>query len=225
MSIHVRNWEKFQHADVAKRKHGTPPWIRVYTELLSREEFRSLTMPQRGLLVSLWIEYARSPSGLPADTERLAQRLDAKVEKRSLEVLRAAGFIEFKEVVTRAEKRTPRAPRVRPDAAEMSRRNRPDNAESSAAPLNHEAQREIRHAAVTPLSRLEERREEQTVRSSGSVDVAAPLDVDELEAWEPPADNVVPLDSRRPQGEVNGKPIGDVVKPLLDGLLARAQSP
>lgn len=213
MTIHVRNWEKFQHADVTKRGRA-PAWIKVYTELLSDENYLALTPTRRCMLIGIWIEYARTRRELPDDTASLSRRLAQRVQTADLQALEDAGFVTLSNG------------RAHADATLTTRaRRREKKPSTKPEPLNQEAQDEKRHAAVTPLSSLEERREEQTVRRTGSVDVAAPLDVEELEAWEPPADNVVPLDSRRPQGEVNGKPIGDVVKPLLDGLLARAQSP
>jgi hypothetical protein len=75
------------------------------------------------------------------------------------------------------------------------------------------------------LASPEKRREEKTVRSDVAQDVAAPLDVDALEAWQPEEESAETVDElaarRRSRAEVNGKPLG----PILDELLARAQSP
>jgi hypothetical protein len=95
-------------------------------------------------------------------------------------------------------------------------------------PLNHAAGQEIRHAAVTPPSRLEEKREEHELRDRSSREEplhVGRFDPDELEAWQPPDEdqkaNVVQLDERKPRAEINGKSLDTVIGPLLDDLRAR----
>lgn len=90
--ISVRNWRKFQHYDPAKR---TPPWIKVYTELMSDDAFLGLTPHQRGILVSTWMEYASARCQLRANTVELSRRLNGRVTKRTLEALNHAGFIDI----------------------------------------------------------------------------------------------------------------------------------
>ena len=51
--IVIPNWDKFQHY-----KNRGPVWIKLYTELRDRDEWRHLTLAARGLLASIWIEYA-----------------------------------------------------------------------------------------------------------------------------------------------------------------------
>lgn len=95
MTIHVRNWEKFQHADVTKR--GRPPaWIRLYTELLSDENYLKLTPPRRAMLIGIWVEYARTRRELPEDTASLSRRLAQRILRTDLEALNHAGFIEIR---------------------------------------------------------------------------------------------------------------------------------
>jgi hypothetical protein len=61
--IVVPNWDKFQHYI-----DRDPVWIKVYTELNSRDDFLELTPSGRGLLLTIWLEYARSRGRLRAKT-------------------------------------------------------------------------------------------------------------------------------------------------------------
>jgi hypothetical protein len=91
----------FQHY-----KNRDPIWIKAYTRLLSDQAFLDLTYHQRGLLLSIWLEYARSNRQLRdgnATTTRqtrdshvtLTRQLGHRVTTRDLEALNHAGFIEF----------------------------------------------------------------------------------------------------------------------------------
>jgi len=87
--IVVRNWPKYQHyAD----RH--PVWIKLYTELAHRDDWCGLTLAQRGLLVSIWIEYALKDGQL--NTSEVPARILQKLPRNSLEALRDAGFIRFR---------------------------------------------------------------------------------------------------------------------------------
>jgi len=46
------NWDKWQ---TYRKDRGTPPWIKVYRNLMSNEEWASLSDAEKGQLVSLWI--------------------------------------------------------------------------------------------------------------------------------------------------------------------------
>jgi hypothetical protein len=166
VTIHIRNWERFQHRDVARSKR-VPPWIRNYTQLLSDDAYLSLTGTQRAVLHGLWLEHARSRGNVPENTAKLSRRLGLRVTKRTLEAIKQAGFIEFS------------------------------------------------LAEIQQLASLEEKRGEQELQQPLTTD----LEVD-VQA-EPSTANVVNLDERR--GLINGRPIADVVGPLLER--ARSQSP
>ena len=93
--IHVRNWDRFQHPDVARNKLRAPAWVRIYTALHSNPDFLNLTGHRRAVLLSIWIEYASSRRRLPDDTATLSRRFSLKVTRADLEALNHAGFIEF----------------------------------------------------------------------------------------------------------------------------------
>jgi len=61
--IVIPNWDKFQHYT-----DRDPVWIKVYTELNSRDDFLELTPSGRGLLLTIWLEYARSRGRLRVKT-------------------------------------------------------------------------------------------------------------------------------------------------------------
>jgi hypothetical protein len=86
--IVVRNWDKFQHY-----KDRDPAWIKLYMELRNRDEWRQLTLAQRGLLVCIWQEYAAANGELR--TSDLPSLILQKLPLNSLESLSHAGFIEL----------------------------------------------------------------------------------------------------------------------------------
>lgn len=91
--IVIPNWDRFQHPDVARNKHGIPPWIRTYTQLMNDDDFLALTFHQRGVLVSLWLEYATSRRQLRDSTSTVSRRLGQRVTRATLDALIHAGFL------------------------------------------------------------------------------------------------------------------------------------
>jgi len=87
--IVVPNWERFQHYGLRR----TPHWIKVYTGLNSHDGWNELTFAERGLLVTIWLEYARSKRRLTV--QNLPRNVTQKVHKRSMDSLNHAGFIHF----------------------------------------------------------------------------------------------------------------------------------
>ena len=87
--ITIPNWRRFQHY-----KDRNPKWIKVYTELMSDPAFLALTYAQRGLLMSLWLEYANSRAALRLRAGWTATALGSRVYDAQLEALSDAGFIE-----------------------------------------------------------------------------------------------------------------------------------
>ena len=90
--IVIPRWDEFQHRDMARS--SVPPWIKLYTKLMSDDEFLGLSFHLRGLLVSLWLEYAAARRQLSGSTVALTRRLGQRVTVRDLESLNHAGFIE-----------------------------------------------------------------------------------------------------------------------------------
>lgn len=86
----IPRWDDFQH--YANRD---PIWVKVYTRLMSDDAFVGLTFHQRGILQSIWLEYARANRQLSGSTLTLTRRLGGRVSTRDLEALSHAGFIEI----------------------------------------------------------------------------------------------------------------------------------
>jgi hypothetical protein len=86
--IVVRNWSKFQHYS-----NREPVWIKLYLELRDSDEWGDLSWAQRGLLVSIWMEFGASRGILRASS--LSQRCRQKTRKDTLDSLVSAGFIQL----------------------------------------------------------------------------------------------------------------------------------
>jgi hypothetical protein len=98
--IVIPNWRKFQHYHDDRQ----PAWIKLYTELEHKIEFRALTDAQVGLLVRIWIQYALQHGRLKV-TPRLSYGR-ARDRDRNLKALNDAGFIEFSSRPALAQKRS-----------------------------------------------------------------------------------------------------------------------
>ncbi len=107
--IVIPNWDNFQHY-----KDRSPAWIKLYTDLMHRDDFLELTGHQRSVLLGIWLEYASSHCQLLDSTTMLSARLRLRVTTPTLKVLSDAGFIEFS-----ASK--PLAPRYQPASPEKRR--------------------------------------------------------------------------------------------------------
>jgi replicative DNA helicase len=91
--IVIPGWEEFQHRDAARSQ--VPTWVKTYTKLLSDDDFLDLSHHLRGVLLGLWLEYARSHAALSGNTTSLSRRLGQRVTDKNLEALNHAGFIDF----------------------------------------------------------------------------------------------------------------------------------
>lgn len=91
--IVIDRWDDFQHPDVLRS--GVPPWIKTYTGLLAKDEFLDLSHHLRGVLLGLWLEYARARRQLRGSTSALSRRLGQRVTTRDLEALNDAGWLHF----------------------------------------------------------------------------------------------------------------------------------
>ncbi len=113
--LHICHWDRFQHY-----KKRNPPWIRLYTDLLSRDDYLNLTGHRRAILHGLWIEYARSSRRLPDDTVTLSRRLELRVLRTDLDALNHAGFIEFSASAVLAECKQSAIPEAETETREIN---------------------------------------------------------------------------------------------------------
>jgi len=84
--IIVPHWNRFQHYT-----DRNPPWIKTYTELLHNDDWLALTDAQRGVLLTIWLEFAASCGQLRVS--RMSLKVRSQTLQRNLEVLNHAGFI------------------------------------------------------------------------------------------------------------------------------------
>lgn len=89
--IAVLGWEKFQHY----KDQTAPPWVKLYTDLLRKDEFMDLSTHRRAVLQGIWLLYAEKRRRVRHDTAMLSRELNARVTSPDLEALAAAGFIEI----------------------------------------------------------------------------------------------------------------------------------
>jgi len=86
-TISVKNFEKFQHY-----KDRSPPWIKLYNELLDDYEFGRLQDASKLHLVLIWLLASRSDNKLPCDPVWIGKRINA-TEVVDLDALIEAGFL------------------------------------------------------------------------------------------------------------------------------------
>ena len=67
--LHIRNWERFQHY-----KFRSPPWIKLYKELLDEPKWHNLSDRAAKGLIMLWLIASEQGGYLP-DSKTLAFRL------------------------------------------------------------------------------------------------------------------------------------------------------
>ncbi len=86
--IVVRNWHKHQ-----SRGDRDDPWIKVYKRLLHDDDWLSLTDAARGMLLTIWLEFASAGGQIRAS--RIPSRMRPVDVARTLDSLVHAGFIEL----------------------------------------------------------------------------------------------------------------------------------
>jgi hypothetical protein len=156
--IVVPNWDKFQHYT-----DRAPVWIKVYTELNSRDDWRALTFGQRGVLVSIWTEYPRCDGRLRVTD--LWSRVGQRDRHGTLEALNHAGFIQLsaskplalarsreKEVEKEKKVLSAHAQKRPVDNPGVQRANVPTPTGQAAIPI---IERLIRNGVITDLVDLE----------------------------------------------------------------------
>ena len=86
--ITIPNWESFQHY-----KYRNPTLIKVYTKLLHNPAWVNLNFHQRGVLLTIWLEYAASNGEV--SVEMLRRYSGVAFRMHTLKSLSDAGFIEL----------------------------------------------------------------------------------------------------------------------------------
>ena len=85
----ISNWDTWQ---TFRKDRGTPPWIKVYRNLLSNEQWVELTDSEKGQLVSIWILAADKDGTIP-DSPKMIQRMAMLDSKPNLSKFIELGFL------------------------------------------------------------------------------------------------------------------------------------
>ena len=85
----VSNWEKWQ---TFRKDRGTPPWIKVYRNLLSNEQWVELSDAEKGHLVSIWL-LAADKGGIIPDSAKMIQKMCMLDEPPNLNKFKELGFV------------------------------------------------------------------------------------------------------------------------------------
>lgn len=96
-TFRVKNFERFQHY-----KDRSPPWIKLYNELLDDYDFACLQDASKLHLIMIWLLASRSDNTLPYDPAWIAKRINATSEV-NLDALADAGFIVLNQVLQQME--------------------------------------------------------------------------------------------------------------------------
>lgn len=78
--VRVAGWDRFQNADVFRKSGGRPPWIKLYTRLLSDPDSPAylLSDAEFGQLARVWLVAALTGNRLPADPGWLRARIGSR---------------------------------------------------------------------------------------------------------------------------------------------------
>lgn len=114
--IVIPGWSKFQHYG-----DRSPSWIKVYTELNSRDDWLDLSDADKGFLLTLWIEFARSEGRLKVGRMLAAGR--QKNRRRALQRLNDAGWIDIR--ASKPSRARARERKRREDSPKSSHQKKP----------------------------------------------------------------------------------------------------
>jgi len=87
--LQVTNWDKWQ---TFRKDRGTPPWIKVYRNLLTNEQWVDLTDAEKGQLVSIWILAADKDGQIP-DNPKMIQRMSMMTSTPNINKFIDLGFL------------------------------------------------------------------------------------------------------------------------------------
>ena len=90
--IIIPGWDKFQHRDAGRSKHGLI-WIRDHSDQLHKDAYRELPYFLRGLLKDLRLVYGLSHGQLKLEPSSITRRLGQRTRMSHFERLADAGFI------------------------------------------------------------------------------------------------------------------------------------
>ncbi len=84
----IKNYERFQH--YSERK---PPWIKLYYDLLQDRDFYRLSVPNKYVLIGLFLIASRCENRIPDDPDWIAHQLGVAGKSIDWDALLASGFL------------------------------------------------------------------------------------------------------------------------------------
>jgi len=87
--LKISGWEKWQ---TYRKDRGTPPWVKVYRNLLSNAEWAELTDAEKGQLVSIWL-VAADKQGLIPKSPRVIRKICLLDEEPNINKFIELGFM------------------------------------------------------------------------------------------------------------------------------------
>lgn len=88
----VHNWERYQRYD--RNKSSPPPWIKVYTAILSDAKMAGLSDAQFGQLVKIWLAACQNRNRLPFDP-RAVKKVAMLDDEPDLQLFLKLGLIDL----------------------------------------------------------------------------------------------------------------------------------
>jgi hypothetical protein len=133
--LSVKNFERFQHY-----RDRTPPWIKLYNDLLDDYAFACLQDASKAHLVLIWLLASRYENRVPNDPEWIARKIGATTPV-DIAALVSAGFVTVEQDAS-----TPLAASEQPATPEVEREIEVESPPSGEAPAH------VRRARRGPLS-------------------------------------------------------------------------
>ena len=96
--LRIKNWSLWQ---TYRKDRGTPPWIKIYRNLLSNPEWVSLTDSEKGQLTSIWILAADKGGAIPDDPV-VIQKMCMLDTAPNINKFIDLGFVDGQVVTTRS---------------------------------------------------------------------------------------------------------------------------
>lgn len=118
MTLYIRNWSKHQHF-----KDRTPPWIKLYRDILDDPDWHDLDGDTAKVLVSLWLIASEDEThkGALPNMRRLAFRLRMKESQLNQVLTKLSGWLYQDDIDAVSGKHQPDAPETETEAETLQR--------------------------------------------------------------------------------------------------------
>src|SRR5690625_3706957 len=113
VTIRIRNWSKHQHF-----KDRTPPWIKLYREILDDPDWHELSGDDAKLLVGLWLVASEDETrtGALPDPRKLAFRIRISEDELNQRLTRLSPWLERDDIAAISSRYQGDAPETETEA-------------------------------------------------------------------------------------------------------------